>query len=112
MIPGVSHRNRIGRSNASHSCMKRVALSAPSLSIAPERWVGLFAITPIAAPSIRASAVTMPRPNARRSSSTEPVSAMPSITRRTSYTRSRFSGITWRSRRGSALSPRASGPWK
>ena len=39
MNPGVSHRNRIGSSNASHSCMNRAALSAPWASIAPPRWV-------------------------------------------------------------------------
>ena len=63
MMPGVSHRNSSGMSNASHSCMKRAALSAPSLSIAPARCVGLFAITPIGRPSMRMNAVTMPSPN-------------------------------------------------
>ena len=37
MMPGVSQRNRIGMSKASHSCMNRAALSAPLLSIAPAR---------------------------------------------------------------------------
>ena len=41
MMPGVSQRNRIGMSKASHSCMKRAALSAPGLSMAPERCVGV-----------------------------------------------------------------------
>ena len=62
MIPGVSHRNSSGMSNASHSCMKRAALSAPSLTIAPARCAGLFAMIPIGRPSIRASAVTIPSP--------------------------------------------------
>ena len=84
MIPGVSHRNKSGMSKASQSCMKRAALSAPSLSIAPARWVGLLAITPSGRPSTRTSDVTMPCPKPRRSSSTESVSASVSITRRTS----------------------------
>ena len=62
-------------SKASHSCMKRAALSAPSLSMAPARWAGLLAMMPTGRPSMRTSAVTMPRPKPRRSSSTEPVSA-------------------------------------
>ena len=75
MNPGVSHRNRIGSSNASHSCMNRAALSAPSASIAPPRWLGSLAITPSGLPSTRASAVTIPCPNPRRSSSTSSSSA-------------------------------------
>ena len=42
MMPGVSHSDSTGRSKASHSCMKRAALSAPSLSIAPPRWTGCW----------------------------------------------------------------------
>ena len=49
MIPGVSHSTRIGMSKASHSCMKRAALSEPSLSMAPARWLGSLAMTPIGA---------------------------------------------------------------
>ena len=75
MMPGVSQRKRIGMSKASQSCMKRAALSAPSLSMAPARCVGLLAMTPSGRPSMRTSAVTMPAPKSRRSSSTEPVSA-------------------------------------
>ena len=104
MIPGVSHRNTIGRSWASHSCMKRAALSAASLSMAPARCWGSLAMTPTARPSMRASAVTIPSPNPRRSSSTESVSNMVAITSRTSYTRSRFSGMARRSHRWSAQS--------
>ena len=85
MMPGVSHRNRIGRSNASQSCMKRAALSAPSLVIAPARCVGLLATMPIGRPSMRASAVTMPWPEvAAQLEHRLPVSASVSITRRTS----------------------------
>ncbi len=84
IIPGVSHSETIGRSNASHSCMNRAALSAPSLSIAPARWLGLLPMTPTGTPSMRASAVIMPSPNSRRSSSTEPVSNSASTTARTS----------------------------
>ena len=60
IMPGVSTSVTIGRPNASHSCMNRAALSAPSESIAPARWVGLLAITPTGRPSSRASAVIMP----------------------------------------------------
>ncbi len=60
-------------SKASQSCMKRAALSEPSLSIAPARWTGLLAMTPIGRPSMRMRAVTMPMPKSRRSSRTEPV---------------------------------------
>ncbi len=84
MNPGVSHRNTIGMSWASHSCMKRAALSAAGASMAPARCVGLLAMMPTGRPSTRASAVTMPRPNAGRSSSTESVSARPRTTARTS----------------------------
>ncbi len=84
MNPGVSQRNRIGRANASHRVMNRAALSAPWASIAPPRWVGSLAITPSGRPPERASAVRMPRPKPRRSSSTEPASNRPSITAPTS----------------------------
>ena len=53
MMPGVSQSDRIGRSKASQSCMKRAALSAPSLSMAPARCIGLFAMRPIGRPSMR-----------------------------------------------------------
>ena len=69
----------MGRSNASHSCRKRDALSAASLSIAPPRCAGLLASTPSGRPSTRTNAVTIPAPNSRRSSSTEPVSASSSM---------------------------------
>ncbi len=84
MIPGVSHRNSSGTSNASHSCRKRAALSAPSASMAPARWAGLLATMPSGRPSTSASAVIIPRAKPARSSSTEPVSASPVITARTS----------------------------
>ena len=84
MIPGVSHRNSIGMSNASHSWMKRAPLSAPSLSIAPARCFGLFATTPNGRPSILINAVIIVSPKSRRISSTDPVSAIVSMTSRTS----------------------------
>ena len=43
MNPGVSHSDTTGRSWASHSCRNRAALSAPSASMAPPRWVGSLA---------------------------------------------------------------------
>src|ERR1700691_1502622 len=53
MKPGVSHRDRIGSPNASHSWRKRAALSALAASMAPARCIGLLAITPTARPSTR-----------------------------------------------------------
>ena len=84
MKPGVSQRKSTGTSNASHSCRKRAALSAPGVSIAPPRCDGLLATMPTGRPSTRASAVIMPGANPRRSSSTEPVSHSASTTVRTS----------------------------
>ena len=57
--------------------MKRAALSAPSLVIAPASRIGLLAITPTARPSIRASAVTISGAKASRRKLTEPSSASP-----------------------------------
>ena len=84
MKPGVSHRDSRGMSKASQSCMKRLALSAPSPSTAPARCIGSFAITPIGRPSTRMNAVSKQRPNPARNSSTEPVSASAVSTARTS----------------------------
>ena len=84
MIPGVSHRKRMGTSKASHSCMNRAALSAPWASMAPARWVGLLAMRPMGRPSTLIKAVTIPTPKAGRSSSTEPASASVSMTAPTS----------------------------
>ena len=63
MNPGVSHRDSSGSAKASHSCMKRAALSAQPASIAPARWSGLLAMMPSGRPSTRASAVTIPGAN-------------------------------------------------
>ena len=84
MKPGVSHNERIGSPNASQSCMNRAALSAHGPSMAPARWMGLFAINPNGAPSMRTSAVIIPGANSGRNSSTDPVSQTASITLRIS----------------------------
>jgi len=84
MIPGVSHGNSSGMSNASHRVMKRAPLSAPSLSIAPDNFIGLLATTPTGRPSILISAVTIVWPKWRRNSSIDPVSARVSMICRTS----------------------------
>ena len=76
IIPGQSIRLSTGMSKASQSWMKRAPLSAPSESMAPARWCGLLAITPIGWPSTRMKAVMTPMPNFSRISSTEPTSAM------------------------------------
>ena len=80
----MSISETIGSPKASQSCMKRAALSAPSLVIAPASRIGLFATTPTGRPSIRARAVTISGANASRRKVTEPVSASPSIAARTS----------------------------
>ena len=46
MKPGTSARNRSGTLNASHSQMKRAALSAESTNSTPPRCFGLFATMP------------------------------------------------------------------
>ncbi len=92
--------------------MNRAALSAPSESIAPARWPGLFATTPTGRPSMRASAVTIPTPKSRRSSSTEPTSNSPSIAVRMSYALSRSTGTTSRSSVWSGDSQPVVRPWK
>ena len=84
MKPGVSQRETTGSPWASHSCRKRAALSAASASMAPPRCVGTLAITPIGAPSTRASAVIIPAPQPSRSSSTESTSARACSTARMS----------------------------
>ena len=84
MKPGVSMSETSGSACASHSCMKRAALSAASASIAPPRCIGLLAIRPTGRPSMRASAVTMPAPKPARSSSAEPGSTSASTTARMS----------------------------
>ncbi len=84
IIPGVSISETSGSPKASQSCIRRAALSAPSLVIAPARRIGLLAITPTGRPSIRASAVSISGAKRSRSTVTEPVSASPSTTVRTS----------------------------
>ncbi|MCY1223054.1 hypothetical protein D9M72_351630 [compost metagenome] len=66
---------------------------------------------PTGCPSTRASAVWMPAPKPLRSISTLPTSAMPSMALRVSYTRSRFSGTTWRSAIASGALQCATRPW-
>ncbi|MCY1464325.1 hypothetical protein D9M71_823340 [compost metagenome] len=79
MKPGVSQSESMGISKASHSCMKRAALSPAWASMAPPRCMGLLANRPKGLPSIRMKAVIRPGANCRRSSSTEPRSARVSI---------------------------------
>ena len=64
--------------------MKRAALSAPSLVIAPAMCIGLLAMMPTGRPSIRASAVTISGAKSRAAQVTEPGSASASIAGRTS----------------------------
>ena len=64
--------------------MKRAALSAPSLVIAPAMCIVLLAMTPTGRPSMRASAVTISGAKRSRRNVTEPSSASVSMTGRTS----------------------------
>ncbi len=73
-MPGVSTSETSGRPNASHSCMKREALSAASLVIAPAICIVLLAMTPTARPSMRPSAVTISGAKRSRRKVTEPSS--------------------------------------
>ena len=59
MNPGTSCRNTSGMLNASHSEMKRAALSAESTKIAPLRTLGWLATMPTTRPSRRASPTTI-----------------------------------------------------
>src|SRR2546428_354713 len=59
MKPGTSWKNTSGTPKASHSMMKRAALSAESMSRAPPSTIGWLAITPTGWPLSRARAVTM-----------------------------------------------------
>jgi hypothetical protein len=69
----------MGRPNASQSCMKRAALSAASLVIAPAMYRVSLAITPTARPSIRSSAVAISGAKRSRRNRTEPSSASVSM---------------------------------
>ena len=75
MKPGVSQKLTMGTLKASHSCMKRDALSAPAASMAPPSTFGSLAIRPRGRPSTRTKAVIMPGAKSGRSSTTESVSA-------------------------------------
>ena len=114
MKPGVSISETSGSPCASQSCMKRAALSAASASIAPPRWDGSLARTPTGRPSMRASAVTMPAPKSRRSSSTE--SAVGERARSPDARRRRAGDSPAAASRSAVWSPRVQaaprGPWK
>src|ERR1043166_9341562 len=90
--PGTSTRNTMGTLNESHSTMKLVTLLQASTSSAPPLNIGLLAMKPTLLPSSRASAVTIPLPKRALSSNAQPLSAIASITLRTSYTWERDSG--------------------
>ena len=63
MKPGTSAKNSSGRSNASHSQMKRAALSAESTNSTPPLWRGCDAMIPTGMPESRARPVTISRAN-------------------------------------------------
>ena len=75
----MSTSETIGSPNASQSCRKRAALSAPPLVTAPAMAIVLLAITPTGRPSMRASAVTISGAKRSRRNVTEPSSASVSM---------------------------------
>ena len=84
MIPGVSHRKQerdiesVAQSDEARGLVGAVAVDRP------DNFIGLLATTPTGRPSIRVSDVTIVWPKWRRSSSTEPASAIVSMICRTS----------------------------
>ena len=81
MKPGTSARNTIGSPNASHSQMKRAALSAESTNSTPPFAFGWFATIPTGWPSIRAKPVISSTANSGLISNRLSASTMRSITR-------------------------------
>ena len=75
MKPGVSMSERIGSPKASQSCMKRAALSAAPLVIAPAEWRVSLATIPTGRPSIRTRAVTISGAKRSRRKVADPSSA-------------------------------------
>ena len=80
MKPGTSARNTSGSPNASHSQMKRAALSAESTNSTPPFHFGWLATMPTARPSRRAKPVTSSRANSFLSSKKLPSSTSASMT--------------------------------
>ena len=79
MKPGTSARNTSGIPKASHSQMKRAALSAESTNSTPPFHFGWLATMPIGRPSRRAKPVTSSRANSFLSSKKLPSSTSASI---------------------------------
>ena len=80
MKPGTSARYRSGMLKASHSQMKRAALSAESTNSTPPFYLGWLATMPTARPSMRAKPVTISRAKSFLISSNEPSSMIASMT--------------------------------
>ena len=79
-MPGQSIRDSTGISKASQSCINRDPLSAPGESIAPDKCPGLLATTTIGLHSTLIKDVIIPGAQFSLISSTELISAIPSIT--------------------------------
>src|SRR5438876_325240 len=92
MNPGTSARNTSGTLNASHSQMKRAALSAESTNSTPPRCFGLFARIPTGEPSSRAKPMMISRAHSGFSSKKEPSSTSASRTWCMSYARRSSTG--------------------
>ena len=84
MKPGTSCRKISGMLKASHSEMNRVALSAESTKMAPDRTQGWLATMPTTRPSRRARPVTISWAQRALISKNDPPSTKRSITSRTS----------------------------
>jgi hypothetical protein len=84
MNPGTSERNSSGTLNASHSCTKRVALSAESTNSTPPLCSELFATTPMTSPFRRAKPTVTSRAHSAWISKYEPSSTRPLTKRRMS----------------------------
>ena len=84
MKPGTSHRYTSATLKASHSQMKRAALSAESLNSTPPLTAGLLARMPTALPSRRARPTINSGAKSGFNSKKLPASASPSMTRRMS----------------------------
>ena len=92
MNPGTSARNTSGTLNASHSQMKRAALSAESTNSTPPRCFGLLARIPTGIPSSRANPTMSSRAHSGFSSKNEPSSTSASSTLCMSYARRSSTG--------------------
>ena len=77
MKPGTSDRKSSGTLNASHSCTKRVALSAESTKSTPPLNIELLPTTPTTSPSRRPKPTVSSRAHSAWISRKDPSSSSP-----------------------------------